>query len=156
MDQLPLVLIACKVFRDFMEHFLPDGAYLREFNAVPGTYTLCKGWLESGSNPLQEYREYLGKYGEEKATWLMDQQYHRYQRLAMVSRQEADLEKYRPMAQEVAHYCQRWGMVYEEILGSDQYFRRLAEVALSLDQADEEFIVVLPGGEVKQSQFIRR
>ena len=229
MPKLPLVLIACKVFQDFIEHFLPDGmlkqtifmeyglhrvprnlkpalqeqidsieepslillgyglcgngldgirsgkhtllvprvddciavllgsyqAYLKEFNSVPGTYYLSKGWLESGSNPLQEYREYVGKYGEERASWLMDQQYHNYKRLVLVSHQQADLEKYRPQAQEVAGYCARWGMYYQEILGSDQYVRRLVEVAEDLDQVDQEFLVIPPGGELKQRMFIR-
>jgi len=229
MLKLPLVLIACKVFQDFIEHFLPDGmlkqtifmeyglhrvprnlkqalqeqidsikqpslillgyglcgnglngiqsgkhtlliprvddciavllgsyqSYLKEFNSVPGTYYLSKGWLESGSNPLQEYREYVGKYGEERASWLMDQQYHNYKRVALVAHQQSDIEKYRPLAQEVAAYCARWDVRYQEILGSDRYVRRLAEVASSLDQADDEFVLVSPGGEVKQSMFIR-
>jgi hypothetical protein len=130
-------------------------AYLKEFNSVPGTYYLSKGWLESGSNPLQEYREYVEKYGEERASWLMDQQYHNYKRVALVAHQQSDIEKYRPLAQDVAAYCARWGMRYQEILGSDRYVRRLVEIASSLDQADDEFVVVSPGGEVKQSMFIR-
>ena len=36
-------------------------AYKREFNSNPGTYYLTKGWLESGSNPLREYRNYVEK-----------------------------------------------------------------------------------------------
>ena len=41
-------------------------AYRREFSAVPGTYYLSKGWLESGSHPLKEYEEYVDKYGAKK------------------------------------------------------------------------------------------
>jgi len=229
MKKIPIVLISCKVFQDFIEHYFPNGrisnvifleyglhrvprnlqkalqeqidlieepslillgyglcgnglngiqagkhtlllprvddciavllgsyqSYQKEFNDVPGTYYLCKGWLESGSNPLQEYQEYLEKYGENKADWLMDTQYHRYKRLALVTHSSEDLEKYRPQAREVADYCQRWGMRYQEILGSDQYLRRLVEVAINLEQADEEFVLVPPGGIVKQSDFIR-
>ena len=59
--------------------------YMREFQAVAGTYYLTKGWLESGSNPLQEYQEYLPKYGEKEALWLMDQQYQNYSRVALVA-----------------------------------------------------------------------
>ena len=129
-------------------------AYFREFEAVPGTYYLSKGWLESGSQPLKEYEEYKVKYGPEDADWIMDQQYEHYERLAMVAHNQEDLEKYRPQAQEVARYCERWGFRYEEILGSDAYVRRLVEVAAALDQADGDFVVVPPGGEIKQSQFI--
>ncbi|MHC4687605.1 MAG: DUF1638 domain-containing protein, partial [Planctomycetota bacterium] len=60
-------------------------AYIREFTAVPGTYYLSKGWLESGSHPLKEYEEYAQKYGAEEAAWIMDQQYRNYERLVLVA-----------------------------------------------------------------------
>jgi hypothetical protein len=129
-------------------------AYLTQFEATPGTYYLSKGWLESGSHPLKEYREYLEKYGEEDAAWIMDQQYQHYERLALVAHKPEDLEAYRAQALQVAQYCKRWGMRYEEILGSDVYVRRLLEVALALDRAGDDFVVIPPGGEVRQDQFI--
>lgn len=129
-------------------------AYLREFEAEPGTYYLSKGWLESGSNPLNEYREYVQKYGAEDAQWIMDMQYQNYERLVLVTQNEADMDKYRPLAQEVAAYCRRWDMRYEEIVGSDRYVRRLVEVAAAPDKAGENFLVVPPGGEIKQEDFI--
>ncbi len=130
-------------------------AYMREFEAVPGTYYLSKGWLESGSHPLKEYEEHVEKYGPEDAAWIMDQQYQHYERLVLVAQSQADLEKYRPQAEEVAGYCEQWGMRYEEILGSDAYVRRLVEVAAALDRADGDFVVVPPGGEIGQNQFMR-
>jgi hypothetical protein len=142
-------------------------AYMREFQQVPGTYYLSKGWLESGSHPLKEYQEYVPRYGEKEATWIMDQQYQHYERLVLVAHNQADLEAYRPQAQEVARFCQRWNMRYEEILGSDAYVRRLAElvsraiqegeerIAAALDGADHDFLVVPPGGEIRQEQFMR-
>jgi hypothetical protein len=130
-------------------------AYQREFNETPGTYYLSKGWLESGSNPLQEYENYVERYGSEKAAWLMDVQYQNYKRLAFVAHQKADLEKFRSKALEVARYCERWGMRYEEILGSDRYVRGLAQVAAAIESADEDFLVVPPGGELKQRDFMR-
>jgi hypothetical protein len=57
-------------------------AYQEEFNASPGTYYLSKGWLESGSNPLQEYRENLKRFQPDVAEFVMDQQYQHYKRLA--------------------------------------------------------------------------
>jgi hypothetical protein len=130
--------------------------YIQEFEETPGTYYLTKGWLESGSNPLQEYQEYVEKYGQESATWIMDQQYQHYERLVFVAHNQRDLEKYRPQAREVARYCERWGMRYEEILGSDGYVRALIEVAAELDKANyDDFVIIPPGGEIRQSQFIR-
>lgn len=129
--------------------------YIQEFETTPGSYYLTKGWLESGSNPYQEYQEYRQKYGDDDAQWIMDQQYQHYERLAFVAHTTDDLQEYRPQAQEVAEYCQRWGMRYEEILGSDVYIRRLIEVAAELDKVDSEILVIPPGGEIKQEMFMR-
>lgn len=131
------------------------GAYLREFETNPGTYYLSKGWLESGSHPLKEYREIIEKYGEENADWIMDQQYQNYNRIALVAHNEEDLDEYRGKAQEVARFCQRWNMRYEEILGSDNYVKRLVNVALNPNGVNEDFVLVPPGGEVKAEQFLR-
>jgi hypothetical protein len=130
--------------------------YYREFEAVPGTYYLSKGWLESGSHPLKEYHEYIAKYGADDAEWLMDTQYQHYERLALVAHSPEDLESYRPQAQAVAAFCQRWGMRYEEILGSDRFVRRLIEVAAAPDRADADFVVIPPGGEIRQEMFLRK
>jgi hypothetical protein len=138
-------------------------AYVRDFQAVPGTYYLSKGWLESGSHPLNEYREYVPRYGESQAMWLMDQQYQHYRRLVLVAHTPADLEAYRPQAMEVARFCERWGMRYEEVLGSDGYLRRLVKLAGELAgsgadsvAADDDFQVIPPGREVRQEEFMRR
>ena len=131
-------------------------AYIREFEAVSGTYYLSKGWLESDSHPLKEYEEYAKKYGSDNAMMIMDMQYQHCERLAFVAHNQTDLEKYRPLAQEVARYCERWDMRYEEILGSDAYVRRLIEVTTTLDEVDEDFLVIPPGGEIRQAQFLRQ
>jgi hypothetical protein len=129
-------------------------AYLEEFDNEPGTYYLTKGWLESGSDPLKEYNEYKEKYGDEDAEWLMDQQYQHYRRLVLVAHTQEDLDAYRPKAQAVAQFCERWDMRYEEKLGSDRYVARLVEVANSLDRDDKDFLIVPPGGEIRQQDFI--
>ncbi|MFO7943729.1 MAG: DUF1638 domain-containing protein [Anaerolineales bacterium] len=130
-------------------------SYLKHFNQEPGTYYLTKGWLEAGSDPLKEYREVREKYGEEDAQWIMDTQYQHYKRLVLVAHQQDELEEYRPQAQEVAAYCSRWGMDYQEILGSDRYLARLLETAASLDKADEDFLVIPPQNEIRQEMFVR-
>lgn len=131
-------------------------AYRREFDTSPATYYLSKGWLEGASTPLKEYREYVDKYGEKKADWLMDYQYHNYKRLALVCQNPADLEEYRPAALEVARFCERWGMRYEELTGSDAMLTRLVEIAAGLAQAGEDFLVVPPGGALTQARFFRQ
>lgn len=130
-------------------------AYRKEFDSVPGTYYLTKGWLESGSNPLSEYQKYEKRLGAEKAMWVMDQQYQHYKRLVFVAHSQEDLEAYRPQAQEVARFCQRWGMNYEEISGSDLFIRQLVEMTYSPESANEDFVLIQPGGELRQADFIR-
>jgi hypothetical protein len=129
-------------------------AYLKEFESEPGTYYLTKGWLESGSDPLKEYNEYVEKYGQADAEWLMDQQYQHYKRLVLVAHQQKDLETYRSKAKAVAKFCERWDMRYEEKLGSDRYIARLVEIANSLDTEDRDFLIVPPGGEIRQEDFM--
>jgi hypothetical protein len=140
-------------------------AYMHQFAAEPGTYYLTKGWLESGSHPLKEYQEYLPKYGPEQTMWLLDQQYRNYSRIALVASSPEEMAIYRPQAQEVARFCERWGMRYEEILGSDDYVFRLIETAIALHrngsgtigpgEVGPDFLVIPPGGEIKQSLFMR-
>lgn len=130
-------------------------AYRKEFQSAPGTYYLSKGWLESGSHPLKEYEEINAKYGEEEAKWIMDMQYQAYERLCLVADSQADLNKYRSKAQEIARFCERWNFRYEEILGSGAYIRQLINVAADLSKADGNFVVVPPGGKVTQQLFIR-
>ncbi|MGD2143244.1 MAG: DUF1638 domain-containing protein [Anaerolineae bacterium] len=138
-------------------------AYMREFRSAPGTYYLSKGWLESGSHPLSEYEEYAQTYGPKDALWILDEQYQHYERVALVAHSRDDLEKYRPAAQRVARFCERWDMRYEEILGSERYLRRLIEAAVALRSGDGElaasvrhdFVVVPAGGKLRQDAFLR-
>jgi hypothetical protein len=130
--------------------------YMEEFSAEPGTYYLTKGWLESGSHPLKEYRELLEKYDPETVDWIMDEQYKNYKRLVLVAPSQAELDAYRAQALEVAEFCaQRWGFRYEERLGSDDLVKRLVTDAFKLPQSTDDFLVIPPGGEIKQEMFFR-
>lgn len=139
--------------------------YREEFDSQPGTYYLTKGWLEAGSNPLQEYQKAVEKYGQAMADYVIDTQYQHYKRVALVAHSPEDLEKYRPQAKEVAHFCGRWGMSYSELSGSEGYVTRLAALALALAQNDgrlpegapapDDHLIVPPGGELRQGMFLR-
>ena len=130
-------------------------AYTKEFENSPGTFYLNRGWLESGSHPLHEYEEYLERYDEETADWLLEQQYQHYKRIALVAHNPHDLQAYREQAQAVAKFCERWNVRYDEILGSDDFARRLAEAAQDLTKVDGDLVVIPPGGEIRQAQFLR-
>ncbi len=130
-------------------------AYRREFETSPATFYLNRGWLESGSHPLHEHEEYLERFDEETADWLLDQQYHHYKRIALVAHNPADMNGYRAQAQAVAKFCERWNVRYAEVLGSDDFARRLAAATRDLSLVDGDLVVIPPGGEIQQAQFLR-
>lgn len=127
--------------------------YLTQFEKNPGTYYLTKGWFEVGSDPLSEYEKLVGKYGAETADWLMEQQYQNYRCLMFVAHRQEDLEVYRPRALEVAAYCDRFGMVYEEYLGSEDFLEQIVEALELQENWSSNFIVVPPGGTLRQEMF---
>jgi Protein of unknown function (DUF1638) len=130
--------------------------YMEEFSAEPGTYYLTKGWLESGSHPLKEYREYLEKYDDETAAWLIDEQYKNYKRVVLVAPNQEELEAYREQAREVADFCAaRWGYRYEERIGSEDFVGKLLQLGPQLGASTDDFLVIPPGGEIKQEMFWR-
>ena len=128
--------------------------YLKQFHENPGTYYLTKGWFEVGSDPLSEHEKYVEQYGLETADWLMEQQYQHYRKLMFVAQRQTDLDTYRPRALEVAAYCERFGMVYEEYLGSDELVKQISAVLESHHNLSPEFIVVPPGGLLQQDMFL--
>jgi hypothetical protein len=81
--------------------------------------------------------------------------YHNYKRIVLVAHSQEDLDTYRERAQEVAKFCERWGMRYEEILGSTSFFERLMQASSIPERAAEDLILVPPGGELRQRQFLR-
>ena len=137
-------------------------AYMREFSTVPGTYYLTKGWLESGSHPLKEYHEYVPKYGAEEDDVAPDQQYQHYERVALVASTPEEMDAYREQAQEVARFCERWGMA---LRGNPRLGRlRAAAVRdgrgrarrrLERPHVGSDFWSIPPGGEIRQDMFMR-
>jgi hypothetical protein len=127
----------------------------KRFNSEPGTYYLTKGWIESGSEPLKECEAMMAQFGVQKGEWIMDQQYRHYRRLTLVAHSRDELDAYRPRARQIAKYCERWGMAYEELLGSDGYIRRLITSIDHLTASNEDFLLVEPGGAIRQQDFIR-
>jgi hypothetical protein len=130
--------------------------YLKAFKENPGTYYLTKGWLESGSDPLKEHHRLIEKYGRETADWLMNEQYRHYKKLVFIAHTQQDLDEYRPRALEVADYCRQWGMEYSEMAGSDAYIAGLVRAIKTLQESNDDFLVIPPGGTIRQIQFMRQ
>jgi len=138
--------------------------YITMFTTEPGTYYLTKGWLEAGSNPLQEYQGYVVKYGQEKADMIMDLQYQNYTRLMFVAHDQQDFERYREQVEGIASFCQRWDMRYEERLGSDTYIVSLIEIIQEYSRRGsvqaqikhtDDFVVIPPDNDVDSRLFLR-
>jgi hypothetical protein len=127
--------------------------YMTQFKKNPGTYYLTKGWFEVGSDPLNEYEKLIEKYGTETADWLMEQQYQHYKCLMFVAHRQEDLEAYRPRALEVAAYCDRFDMVYQEYIGSEDFLNQIAEAFDRQENWPSNFVVVPPGGILQQEMF---
>lgn len=127
--------------------------YMTQFKKNPGTYYLTKGWFEVGSDPLNEYEKLIEKYGTETADWLMEQQYQHYKCLMFVAHRQEDLEAYRPRALEVAAYCDRFDMVYQEYIGSEDFLNQIAEAFDRQENWPSNFVVVQPGGILRQEMF---
>ncbi len=138
-------------------------AYQTQVEDEPGTYFLSPGWIASGKNPLDESIALERKHGAETAAWVMDMQYRHYRRLILIGQDPQAMEAVRPRALEIAEYCARWGMGYEERLGSGDYLRRLVATLLILIAAGpgvaevtgDDFLIIPPGGGVDQSMFQR-
>jgi hypothetical protein len=129
--------------------------YMRTIDENPGTYYLTKGWLESGTDPKQEYDGYVERYGQKSADLVMDTMYRHYKQICLVAHSEADLASQRERALEVAAFCkERWGMGYVERVGSDELISRLMAAPRHLDVLGDEFVVIPPGGEVTLEQFV--
>ena len=127
--------------------------FLDEFMKEPGTYYLTKGWLQADTHPLSEYKRALEKYGEETADYIMDTQYKHYNRLRFVAHTQVDLDANRAKALEIAEFCKRWDMAYEEYLGTTDFVDALEQMVADPTKADDAFIVVQSGETLTQEMF---
>jgi hypothetical protein len=129
--------------------------YSSEFRAHPGTYYYSPGWVErkegeadqGGMGIVKErlaeerLQEYIEKYGEDNARFLMEQEsqwLQNYNRAAFINMGIGDIPCYREFTKQVAD---THGWEYEEIAGNFALFDKL----FSGDWNDDEFLVVKPG-----------
>lgn len=137
--------------------------YGEEFRATPGTYWYTPDYMERGGSAsdyialgaagaghdeadmARVYQEYVRKYGQDNADYLMEVlgawQKH-YQRAAYIETVEMRLPDYRAQVREVAA---RRGWRFEELAGSLLLIRDLVEGRW--DEA--RFLIVPPGGVIE-------
>lgn len=126
--------------------------YREDFFRHPGTYYLSEGWVESGFHPIAQFQQWCARYGDERARRLIARAYKRYRRVVLVAFTPAEFDRYRQQAQAVAALL---GAAYEEMIGEPTLLQRLVWHADALDHGEDEFVVVPPGAQVRQSDFVR-
>ncbi len=130
--------------------------YVERFFASANTYYLTKGWLDARDEPLSDYLDYVKQFDEETADYLVEMKYKHYRKLCMVGFSQQELDGCRADAMKVADFCkQRFGMEYEETIGTTELIEALISMPERIDSGDEEFVVVPPGGEITLDMFLR-
>jgi hypothetical protein len=119
--------------------------YDKEFSDHPATYYLSKGWIDQKAGPLDNYHEYLEKYDEATAKWIIETEYANYKRIVYIHTVEAPQE-YVKEAKRVADFL---GIAFEERQGSLRMLEKLVS-----GEWDNEFIVNPPGQMIMQRSFL--
>lgn len=123
--------------------------YRAWFDEQPGTYWYSPGWIDCCEMPGPERlarirREYVEKYGEENAEYLIErteQWMTNYNKVAYVDFGFSDTTAPREFAR---HCAEGLGWDYEEVPGDPTLIRRL----VNGDWPNEDFLVVEPGQEI--------
>ena len=135
--------------------------YSREFIENPGTYYYSAGWIERSEGEIEQgyisdqkekaaqerYLEYVEKYGEDNAKFLLDQEQQwlsHYTRAAFVDTGVGAIEDYREFTERIAA---THGWEYQEVEGDTSLIKRLADA----DWDGDEFIIVKPGQRIVES-----
>jgi hypothetical protein len=122
--------------------------YEAEIAACAGTYYITPGWAKYGTTSLSAYKnEYLPKYGEEDARYIVEECLKHYTRIAFIDHGAGDVELGRTHAKE---FAETFGKRYEEIPGDLGYLRRL--VCGPWDTG--EFLAIPPGTSIEPAPFL--
>lgn len=119
--------------------------YDKEFAEHPATYYLSKGWIDQAAGPLDNYKEYLEKYDEKTAKWLIESQYANYKRVVFIHTVPS-ADKYLEHAREVADFL---NAKFEEREGSLDLLKKLMS-----GQWQREFVVTPPGQMILPRSFL--
>lgn len=132
--------------------------YRKHFTDNPGTYYYTSGWLERAGSKVErkvqdgrglgkKYQEYVEKYGEDNARYLMEFEsswVDNYSRAAFIDLEFVRFLNYREQVKKTA--AQR-GWKYEELPGDIELIRKLIDG----EWDEDEFLIVQPGEEITPS-----
>ena len=133
-------------------------AYNDYFNNFPGTYFKSTGWIERENDSTNNaesipsqlgitkvYEEYVEKYGEENAKYLMEtlgDWTKNYNKLAYIDTISGYFDAYKKQTEQDA---KEKGWAYEELKGSLRLIQNLVDGEWNKD----EFLLVKPGEKIK-------
>ncbi len=146
---------------DCITAFLGSRArYSAEFAAHPGTYYYSPGWIERKEGDVDQgfidvhdkayadrYAEYVEKYGEDNAKFLVEQEQHwyaNYTRAAFIDMGIGTVDEYRRFTVDLAGDR---GWEYAELSGDMSLVKRLADG----DWEGDDFLIVQPGNCIAES-----
>jgi len=129
-------------------------AHLEQIKKEPGTFFLSKGWINAGTTPFEEYDYMVKRFGIERAGRLMRAMLQNYTRLAFIDTGccGGDIEAYSKHAKNKAT---RFGLRYEEIIGTASIFDKLINAGAS-NGAHKELLIIPPGEEVTYEMLVRQ
>ncbi len=133
-------------------------SYSEHFANNPGTYYYTSGWLERAGSKIErkvqdgrgmwsKYEEYVKKYGEDNARYLMEFEeswVNNYSCAAYIDIEFARFLNYKEEAEKIA--IQR-GWKYEELPGDVRLIKKL----INGEWDEDEFMIVQPGEEIVAS-----
>jgi hypothetical protein len=127
-------------------------AHAAAISAHPGTYYVTRGWVGTGNDPLEQYEQYVEKYGQKRADRIVEAFYGSYTRVCLVAFSPEELAEVRPLAAPVVRWFQeRWQLEYVEHIGDPRFIERLVT---DHQKPSAEFVVVEPGGTVTMEMFL--
>jgi hypothetical protein len=132
--------------------------YRKYFNDNPGTYYYTSGWLERAGSKVErkvqdgrglgkKYEEYVKKYGEDNARYLMEFESswtENYSRAAYIDLEFVRFLNYKERTEKIAAQN---GWKYEELSGDIRLIRKLIDGEWN----EDEFLTVQPGEEIVAS-----
>lgn len=119
--------------------------YKQVLKEEPGTYFLSKGWIESGINIVEEFKQMEAKYGKKNAEMVKEMMFKNYTRLALISTGQGHQKPFQNFARRAAEDL---SLRYEQIQGTDSLLRKMAN-----GPWDGDFVVVPPGQKIKMEYF---